>query len=118
MTTTDRHLTIWQGENKTITVSLTDADGNDYGSTSGLTFYYWVSSDKNATDYEIEKYTGSGITNGTSQITIALDKADTSGLSPGSYYHECRVIDGSSNEDVVFTGGFIVKPSPTVNYTP
>lgn len=116
MTTTGQHITIWQGEDKTITVSLTNAAGEAYGSTAGLTFYWWVSVDQLSTDYEIQKYSTSGITNGTSQITIALDKADTSGMAAGVYYHECRVIDGSSDEDVVFSGGFTVKGSPTVSW--
>ena len=113
MTTTDQNFTMWQGEDKTITVALVDGDGAAYGSTAGLTFTWEVFATKNSDTALISLSTGSGITNGTSEITMVLDKTDTNALDPGTYYHECRVVDGSSDEDVVFTGGLTLEASPT-----
>ena len=112
MTTTGQTITVWQGEDKTITVSLTNSAGAAYGSTTGLTFT-WIVSLTPTSAALITKSTGSGITNGTSLITITLADTDTDAMS-GQYYHECRVVvDATSLEDVVFCGGFIVKDSST-----
>lgn len=114
MTTTGRNFTMWQGETKTITVALINAAGEAYGSTAGLTFTWKVFATENSDTALVTKATSSGITNGTSQIEIALAESDTDDLAAGTYYHECRVVDGSGNNDVVFTGGLTLKPSPTV----
>lgn len=114
MTVENQLLTLWQGEDKSIIVSLTDADGNPYGSTAALTFLYRVTTAAENRSAIIEKTTGSGITNGTNEVTIALDKADTDDLDAGDYYHELRVTDGSGNEDVVFDGIFRLEPSATL----
>lgn|SRR5574342_852256 len=114
MTTQNQLLEIWQGEDKSITVTLTDASGNAYGSTAGLTFLYRVTTQATDRSAIIEKTTSAGITNGISEITIALDKADTDDLDPGDYYHELRVTDGSANEDVVFEGIFRLEASATL----
>jgi hypothetical protein len=109
----NQNFTMKQGEDKTITVALTSDGTTPYGSTAGLTFTWKVFTDENATSALITKTTSSGITNGTSQITIAVAKADTSGQSPANYFHECRVVDGSSKEEVVFSGGLNLLASPT-----
>src|SRR5687767_14791102 len=113
MTATDQNIVIWQGEDKPITVDLEDGDGAPYGSTDGLTFSWRVSPSKDDRTSLIAKSTGSGITNGTSLITIDLNSADSENLRPVDYYHECRVVDSSGEENVVFVGAFKVKPSTT-----
>ena len=115
MTTTGQNFTMWQGEDKTITVNLVDGDGVAYGSTSGLTFTWSVATSESATAATFTKTTGSGITNGTSLITITIDEADTDDLAAGSYYHECKVVDGSGKADVVFTGGLTLKDAITAS---
>lgn len=113
MTTTGQNFTMWQGEDKSITVTLTDADGGAID-TAGLTFTWSMAEDASETAL-LTKSTGSGITNGSSAITIALDEADTDDVAAGTYYHECRVVDGSSQHDVVFTGGLTLKESLTAS---
>jgi hypothetical protein len=113
MTTTGQNFTMWQGEDKTITVSLTNSSGSPYGDTDGLVFTWKVATSESATTALITKATGSGITNGTSQITIAIDEADTDDMAPGTYYHELRVVDTSSDHDVVLCGGLTLKDSIT-----
>lgn len=113
MTAIDQDFVLWQGEDKTITVDLEDGDGVAYGSTTGLTFSWRVSESKDISTALISKTSGSGITNGTSQITIDVASADTETLPANTYYHECRVVDGSSKEDVVFVGKLIIKASTT-----
>jgi len=81
MTQENQNLTMWQGEDKTITVSLVDGAGAPYGSTAGLTFTWKVATSENADAALLTKSTGSGITNGTSQITIAIDEADTDDMT-------------------------------------
>lgn len=114
MTTKNQLIEVYQGEDKTITVNLTNSANAAYGSTTGLTFTWEVAADASAASVLITKSTGSGITNGTSAITITLADTDTDALAPGQYYHECRVVvDATTLEDVVFCGGFIIKDSLT-----
>jgi len=111
MTAIAQNFTVWQTTDKTVTVTLTNSDGDPYGSTSGLTFTWEVFSNDASTTALITKVSASGITNGTSEITIAIADTDTSSLSPGPYYHECRVVDGSSDADVVFIGTMSLQVS-------
>lgn len=114
MTTTNQLLTIWQGEDKVVTVELVDANGEAYGSTATLDFLYRVTTAATDRSAILEKTTGGGITNGTGSITIELDKVDTDDLDEADYYHELRVIDLDGNEDVVFEGIFRVEASATL----
>ena len=115
MTTTDQNFTMWQGEDKTITVNLVDGDGVAYGDTSALTFTWKVATSAFASSVLLTKSTGSGITNGTSKIEIEINETDTDDWTSATYYHECRVVDGSSEEDVVFVGGLTLEDSITAS---
>lgn len=104
---------MYQGEDKTITVSIANEQGAAYGSTSGLTFVWKVATSDVAASAVLTKSTGNGITNGVSIITITIDEADTDDLAAGSYYHECRVTDSNGDESVVFTGSLSILSSIT-----
>lgn len=113
MTTTHQNFEMYAGEDQTITVSpINDSAGDPYGDTAALTFSWVVRTSENATTDLITKATSSGITNGTSALTIALADTDTEDLAPGTYYHECRTTDAGA-ERVVFSGGMTLKASTT-----
>ena len=46
-------------------------------------------------------------------IEITIDTNDTDDLDPTTYYHECRVVDSASDEQVVFIGNLYLKKSRT-----
>jgi hypothetical protein len=115
MTDINQNFEMWQGEDKTIRVNLYNSSGAAYGSLAGLTFTWKVFLDESETSAVISKTTGSGITNNASDyIDIAISKANTVSLdAPVRYYHECRVVDASAKEDVVFVGTLMLWLSPT-----
>lgn len=109
---------IWQGEDAVITVPVTDSAGDPKVLTgSTVTWKAWFS--KVDTAAAISKSTADDIalvnSAGTDDaIQIALPKAATSGLTPGKYYHECRVVGSDSKEQVVFEGEMTLHRSKTL----
>lgn len=47
-------------------------------------------------------------------VTVKLSPADTSSLTAGSYYHELRLVDTSTNPAVVATGTITLKAATTI----
>jgi len=103
------------GTDKTITVTLYDSANAVYGTTSGLVFTWGVYPNVTAQSALFNKISETGITNGTGQITIVIADTNTSAMTAGGYYHECRVVDANASADVVFNGAFRLLNSPS-NY--
>lgn len=118
MTKIDQNFTMWQGEDVVITAPVTNAGGTAV-SLAGATAALWrVYETVTASTVSLSKTLGSGIalvdsagTDDAVQITIAT--GDTDSLDPGKYYHECRVVDSSNKEQVIFVGSLILKRSRT-----
>jgi len=108
-------ITMYRGDDKTITLTFTDSDGNAIDITD-YTVYFTVKnsvsdSDANA---KISKDVTSH-TNPTSGITqIALTPSDTSSLNPGAYEYDIQTKDGSGNINTVLTSTFVLKYDVTV----
>lgn len=120
MTTENQHISVYEGEDKTIKISVTDTSGGSAVDLSGASEITWsvTSGATSGTAIITKTKTGGEITlandAGTSdQIVIALDAADTQGQEGNSLYHECRVLDAASKSHVVAVGGFSVRHSAT-----
>ena len=118
MTTTGQTITVYEGEDKTIAISVTDTTGGTAVNYAGATAITWrVTTDaesetaiieKTLADAEISLADDEGTND---QIVIVLDAADTTSIGPETYYHECRVVDSSGDSQVVAVGDFVLKAS-------
>ena len=106
MTTENQNFTMWSGDSKVLTVTVTDSDGAAVNLT-GATINYVLKKQLGGGMNTITKATGgSGIVitdaaAGTCEIT--LDATDTASLL-GSFYHECQVTDSYGNVSTIFIG--------------
>jgi hypothetical protein len=115
MTYTGQNIEIYQGDTRTLTVTVYDLDGN-IAPITGATLK-WVVYKLSTSAIYISKITGDGITitggpNGL--FEIALLNADTLNLL-GNYNHECELVDESNNVSTIFTGYFKVIASKANN---
>ena len=119
MTKLNQDFTMFQGEDKQIRVPVTDSDGDPVDMGSFTTVTWLLFTNKAATAATLTKQTGgSGITvisiNDTNDgVQILLETDDTHEVAKGTYYHECRGIDGAGNEGVLFEGSLNLKQSKT-----
>lgn len=118
MTKINQDFALWQGEDGVLRVPVLDSAGEPKVLTgSTVTWKAWFSTVNSIAS--ITKTTASGIALADSAdtddaIVITLAKADTSSLTPGVYYHECRVLDALSKEQVVFSGNMTLNRSKTL----
>lgn len=122
MTATAQNFTMWQGETTRLRVPITNKAGEAV-SLTGATITWKLFASKSATTALLTKTTADGISladsNGADEVdddevVVALAKANTSGLAPGEYYHECRAVDASNDEQVLFIGDLYLKKSKTI----
>jgi hypothetical protein len=114
LTEYNRNISMYQEEYKVITVTITTSAGAVKDLTSA-TATWNVRQKLNDTANLISKTVGSGITLTDADggvLTITIDTADTSAMS-GKYFHELRVVDSDSHEEVVLVGTLTVNPSMT-----
>jgi hypothetical protein len=116
MTYTGQNIQIFQGDTRTLTVTVYDRN-DDVTSIAGATGIKWVVYKRTTGTIYLEKSLGSGITitdgpNGL--FEIALANADTINLL-GKYNHECEFVDASNNVSTLFTGYFTVTASKANN---
>ena len=105
MTATAQDLTMWAGDTKTLTVTVTDGAGAAKNITSAT--ISWKLLDEQGGTVRLTKTVGSGIalTTPTSGIfTVSIATGYTSSLVAGKYYHEANVTDSSSNVSTVLIG--------------
>lgn len=111
---------MWQGEDLVITVPITTSAGAAV-SLTGATAVKWslfVGRAPGTATASLNKTLGSGIAlvdvdDTDDGVEITIDTDDTDDLKPTTYYHECRVIDASNDEQVVFIGNLFLKKSRT-----
>jgi hypothetical protein len=109
METTDFRMTV--GDDKSLRVSVTDADGAVVAITSA-TISWKVTRSLRSTAV-LTKTTSSGIsiTSGSGGIfTISIDPADTASLTPGDYYHEAQVTFSGGDVGTVLKGIMTIEP--------
>lgn len=116
MTATAQNVTHYQGDSrKLIFGPVRDTNGNLVDLTSALSVRWWMAKKVNSTgdDIYIQKALGSGIAlvedDGEWTIEVTLVPADTEDLAPGSWYHECEVVDAASRVATVMVGKFTLK---------
>jgi hypothetical protein len=113
MTFTGQNLSIYQGKDKTIEVSIVDSSGLPVA-ISNYTFT-WVVYKPETDNIILTKTSASGIiitdaANGV--IEIDLKPSDTANLF-GQYNHEGEITTPANKADVIFTGYFKVYGSKT-----
>ena len=123
MAKTAQDATMYRGNRKVLRYTVTDEDNS--GSALDITSYTirWAATRTNASGNPIE--TGAVIDlNSTSDPTqvvkttpasgivdITLLEADTTSLTPGSYYIELEGVDGSGNSEVFAVGTLTLEPN-------
>lgn len=111
MADTDQNITLYAGEIKTVSVTVTDLNAGAVEDLTSATISWKV---KSGTTTALSKTVGSGITLDsdptTGVFTISLQAADTSSLS-GTYSHEARVTLSDGTVATLFTGQFRVIPT-------
>ena len=106
----------YAGNDAIIRIVILDADGNKVD-LAGATIRWWMGKSVGATGSNIflEKITtDASITvdfeTDIDTAVIPLHRVDTKSLKPGSWYHECEVVDASGNVTTATTGKFLLKP--------
>ena len=102
MASVDQDFELYQGTKLTVTIPITDDDGNpvDPSTATAIVWQAWAPGGESAT---ISKALGSGIEANSTAITLTLAAADTSDLTPREYQHEGRLTINAA-PDVSFTG--------------
>jgi len=119
MTKLAQNITMWQGEDTVITVSVTDSAGDPVSLTGATAVRWSVYQKLESSSAALALTLGSGValvsvndTNDGVQITVDTD--DTDDLAAGTYeHHECRVVDASNQEQVIFIGKLYLNRSRT-----
>lgn len=119
MTKENQKFTIWQGEDTYVEAPVVDSDNNPKDLTGAIVTWKAYDSKDDSVASITKSTSGGTITiinkNATNDgVRISLVKADTQNLTPEVYYHECRIADSASREQVVFEGQFILKQSKTL----
>jgi|10_taG_2_1085330.scaffolds.fasta_scaffold52496_2 hypothetical protein len=117
MTSINQDFTLYSGDDKTIVVTITNSSGQIVNLT-GLTAAQFVAKKySKSSSVDVTKTLGAGITNAaptTGKLTITLDAADTSGLTPGEYYVEVRIKDSASRLGTVSVGTMTLKQADSL----
>lgn len=110
MAITKQNFEMWQGDDKRITFTITNADGTAkslVGSTVEWILYV-------STAQQVLKSTIlSNIIIIGNKAQVILDSIDTVNIRAGQYEHECRVTDTSNITEVVSTGIVTLNNSRT-----
>ncbi len=111
MTKLNQNVRFFQGEEKKISVTVTDVNGDPVAFSTIDTALYRVA--KTAKSTSVLEKTETDITQGGSDNwLIDFVHDDTDELKSGTYYHDLRVY-ASGVELVIFEGSFTILDSPT-----
>ena len=123
MAKTAQDATLYRGNRKVLRYTVTDEDNSNAPlDITGYTIR-WAATRTNASGNPIES--GAVIdlntTNDPTQVVkttpasgivdVILLEADTTGLTPGSYYIELEGVDGSGNSEVFAVGTLTIEPN-------
>jgi hypothetical protein len=115
MTAINQNVVHWAGDTRLIRIVVKDEAGDPVDLTSA-TVRWWLAKFVTSTGDNIlvQKATeGHGIEidhpNSFWRVLITLDAADTEGLPPGKWYHECEVVLASGAISTVAIGKFEIK---------
>lgn len=104
-------ITIVAGEDVTITfTAIKNAAGSTIDFTGASSATYRISTAMGGGSTILSKTIGSGISTPGTSFTVSLTDTDTD-ITPGRYYHECKITVGSTTYQVLDPSPFIVKGS-------
>lgn len=106
----DQNFEMFAGTRKDLAISVTDGAGDPLVMTGASIL--WRLCEHEYASALVEKASPE-VTINSSIVTVPLQKGDTSSLA-GKYYHEVRLTDASSNEDVIAKGWATINPSVTL----
>lgn len=110
---TGQDFEMWQGEDETIQIPVTDGDGSPVNMAGASVTWVMFA----GATVAVTKTAGSGVEitdgDGTSDLlVVTIEKSDTLTLAPGYYEHECRVVNGG-DEQIVCSGTVRLRRSST-----
>ena len=107
----NQNFQIFRGESKELVVDTTG-----YDLTGAATIEWWMATSAFAEEAMARKDLTSGIVQGTSDLTISLDPADTD-FVPGLYYHELKVTSPDGVQ-VIMIGNVVIRMSLEMEAAP
>jgi len=122
MTATAQNFAFYQGETKTLEVLVTDGDNEnapfsltnvieiDWGAWVDINTRILTKKLTLGAPDNIVRFSSAGTDDA---LRMNFTVTDTQILN-GDYYHECRIIDSSGNQDVIFIGTMTIGDSRTV----
>lgn len=104
-------ITIVSGEDVPITfTAIKNAAGSTIDFTGASSATYRVTTSAGGGTVILSKTIGSGISTPGTSFIVTLSDSDTA-ITPGRYYHECKITVGSTTYQVLDPSPFIVKGS-------
>lgn len=80
-----------RGDSRDLTITITDEAGAPVDVSTAPTITYGIF-DRGVSTALVTKALGDGISVVTSTVTVTLDPADTTSLTPGEYFQELQII--------------------------
>lgn len=109
-----QNIEMFRGETKRLVVTVTDSAGQPVQDLDVNTFEFRVwqapPSDDKTPVIELDETGDFVVDEPNSKVTIELSNVKTVSLEPGEYYHELKMIDVESNENIIMIGAL------TLNY--
>lgn len=103
----------WRGDTFFIQITIADAETD----LSGYKAYWSMALDETSSPVLVKTTDGDFSDEGgiewvtDNRVRITLEKEDTDALTPGEYYHELAIEDGSGDSVIVSAGTFDLKQS-------
>lgn len=107
-TKTGQDFTIWSGDNKNVTFTVTDSNSASVDLTGACVAWVLSNTPATASIVRLHSDSGCGITVSGCTFTVSLSPTHTSGLA-GTYYHEAQVRDSASDISTVAVGTATIK---------
>lgn len=109
MATVQQDITLYQSTDRILRFTLTGVVVN-----TATAIVWRAGPDANGSPVIEKTLAGGGIANLTATtLDVVLVPSDTGSIAPGQYYHELRITNAASNQDVVAEGELTLKPSLT-----
>jgi hypothetical protein len=112
MTATNQDVRLTKGDARAIVIPLESPDETEI-TVSAATWWLGKALNSTGADVVLSKSLGSGITLGIDDddvpfLTVSITGANTSSLTPGTFYHQARITDISGKSYTVTTGKFVL----------
>ena len=106
-----QHIDVFAGENRTQTLYARDSSNLPVDLTAKTISWSCAAPPNNPANLQpVFTYVGTIVSAAAGSFTIPIAPGDTSGLTPGDYYHQAQTTDGSGNVAIVTVGRFRIRP--------